>query len=163
MGHAPRLAPRLARILTEVVAAGGSVHFLDPIPPGAAIGYWRKALAGAAAGERIVFGGFLGEALCGTVTLFLDTPPNQRFRAEIWKLMVAPAARGRGLARAMMRAAEEEARRLGRTLLNLDTAVEGGASELYESLGWVWAGVIPDFALKPQGGLVATAIYYKRL
>jgi ribosomal protein S18 acetylase RimI-like enzyme len=77
--------------------------------------------------------------------------------------MVAPAARGRGLARAMMRAAEEEARRLGRTLLNLDTAVEGGASELYESLGWVRAGVIPDFALKPQGGLVATAIYYKRL
>ena len=51
----------------------------------------------------------------------------------------------------------------GRTLLNLDTATEGGASELYESLGWTRAGVIPDYAYKPQGGLVGTAIYYLRL
>jgi hypothetical protein len=59
--------------------------------------------------------------------------------------------------------AEQAARSAGRTLLNLDTAVEGGASELYESLGWIRAGVIPDFAYKPMGGLVGTAIYYKPL
>ena len=43
------------------------------------------------------------------------------------------------------------------------STTEGGASELYESLGWVRAGVIPDYAYKPHGGLVGTAIYYKRL
>ena len=153
-------APRLAEILTETVAAGGSVHFMDPVPPGAAAAYWQGALADPG---RIVLGGFDGERLEGTVTLYLDTPPNQPFRGEIWKLMVAPAARGRGIARALMLEAQRLAAEHGRTLLNLDTAVEGGASELYESLGWTRAGVIPDYAYRPQGGLVGTAIYYKRL
>jgi hypothetical protein len=55
------------------------------------------------------------------------------------------------------------ARAAGRALLTLDTATDGGAAELYESLGWTRAGVIPDYAYKPQGGLTGTAIYYKRL
>jgi ribosomal protein S18 acetylase RimI-like enzyme len=159
----PETVVRLAEILAETVAAGGSVHFMDPTPMGEAQAYWSKALAGAAAGDRIVLGGFADGRLEGTVTLYLDTPPNQPFRAEIWKLMVAPAARGLGIARALMVEVERLARAAGRTLLNLDTAVEGGASELYESLGWVRAGVIPDYAYKPQGGLVGTAIYYKRI
>ena len=119
---------RLAEILAQTVAAGGSVHFMDPTPIGEAQAYWEKALAGAGAGDRIVLGGFMGGRLEGTVTLFLDTPPNQPFRAEIWKLMTAPAARGQGIARALMIEAERLAAERGRTLLNLDTAVEGGAS-----------------------------------
>jgi ribosomal protein S18 acetylase RimI-like enzyme len=136
---------------------------MDPTPLEDARAYWADALTHAETGGRIVLGAFVGAELVGTVTLFLDTPPNQPFRAEIWKLMVDPAWRGLGHARALMTAAENLARDAGRTLLNLDTAVEGGASELYESLGWIRAGVIPDFAYKPQGGLVGTAIYYKRL
>lgn len=156
----PDAAPRLAEILTETVAAGGSVHFMDPIPPGAALAYWEAAFADPG---RIVLGGLQDDRLEGTVTLWLDTPPNQPFRGEIWKLMVAPSARGRGIARTLMLEAQRLATEHGRTLLNLDTAVEGGASELYESLGWTRAGVIPDYAYKPQGGLVGTAIYYLRL
>jgi ribosomal protein S18 acetylase RimI-like enzyme len=156
-------ALRLAEILAETVAAGGSVHFMDPTPMDKAEAYWAKALAGAAAGDRVVLGAFTNGRLEGTVTLFLDTPPNQPFRAEIWKLMVAPAARRNGLARQLMLAAEALAAEKGRTLLNLDTATEGGAAELYESLGWLRAGVIPDYAYKPKGGLTGTAIYYKRL
>jgi len=159
----PEAAPRLAEILAETVAAGGSVHFMDPTPMDEARAYWAGALAGAAAGDRVVLGGFVDGRLEGTVTLFLDTPPNQPFRAEIWKLMVAPSARRQGIARALMLAAEALAAARGRTLLNLDTATEGGAAELYESLGWVRAGVIPDYAFKPQGGLTGTAIYYKRI
>lgn len=154
---------RLADILADTVSAGGSVHFMDPTPVEAARDYWRKAMAGASAGDRIVLGGSLEGRLVGTVTLFLDTPPNQPFRAEIWKLMVDPAVRRRGVARALMVRAEALARDLGRTLLNLDTATDGGASELYESLGWTRAGVIPDYAFMPKGGLTGTAIYYKRL
>lgn len=154
---------RLSEILAEVVAANGSVHFMHPIPHGAAEAYWQKALEGAEEGDRVVLGAFLGTVLAGTVTLFLAAPPNQPFRAEIWKLMVAPVYRRMGLARALMAEAESLARERGRTLLNLDTAVEGGASELYESLGWTRAGVIPDYAFKPRGGLVGTAIYYKKI
>lgn len=159
----PQTVDELAQILADTVAAGGSVHFMHPVPIEAARNYWTAALEGAARGDRVVFGGFVDRALAGTVTLFLDTPPNQPFRAEIWKLMVAPRARKRGLALALMRQAERRAAVLGRTLLNLDTAVEGGAAELYEKLGWTRAGVIPDYAYTPHGGLVGTAIYYRRL
>src|SRR5215472_12858147 len=95
----PAVVARLAEILAQTVAAGGSVHFMDPTPMDEAEGYWAKALAGAAGGDRVVLGGYLDGRLEGTVTLYLDTPPNQPFRAEIWKLMVAPSARRRGLAR----------------------------------------------------------------
>jgi hypothetical protein len=45
----------------------------------------------------------------------------------------------------------------------LDTAVEDGASKLYEKLGFQLTGVIPDYALKPHGGLTGTMIYWKRI
>ena len=151
---------RLAEILVATVAAGGSVHFMHPVSAEDAAGYWRPALAD---GGRIVLGAFVDEALMGTVTLWLDTPPNQPFRAEIWKLMVDPAARGKGLARCLMLEAERLACERGRTLLNLDTAVEDGAAPLYDRLGWIRAGEIPGYAFKPHGGLVGTAIYYKSI
>ncbi|MEA2665870.1 MAG: hypothetical protein QOI11_2814 [Candidatus Eremiobacteraeota bacterium] len=160
----PAVATRLAEILVSTVAAGGSVHFMDPVPFDAAQAFWGALLADAEAGRCIVLGGFAGDQLAGTVTLFLDTPPNQPFRAELWKLMVAPAERGRGIARALVREAERLAVARERTLLTLDTALDGGgAAALYERLGWVLAGTIPDYAYKPQGGLVGTAIYYKRI
>ena len=91
--------------------------------------------------------------LVGTVSLLLDCPPNQPHRAEIAKLMTRPSHRGRGVAAALMRAAEENAIAQARTLLTLDTAAEDGASALYEKLGFTLAGTIPDYALKPHGGL----------
>ena len=51
----------------------------------------------------------------------------------------------------------------GRTLLTLDTAEEDGAAGLYEGLGYQYVGTIPDFALKPHGGLTGTMIYWKRI
>jgi ribosomal protein S18 acetylase RimI-like enzyme len=97
------------------------------------------------------------------VTLLLDWPPNQPHRAEVAKLMTRPSHRGRGVAAALMRAAEAAAVQRARTLLVLDTATEGGAAGLYERLGWSLAGEIPDFALKPHGGLTGTLIYWKRI
>ncbi|TGU99090.1 GNAT family N-acetyltransferase, partial [Mesorhizobium sp. M8A.F.Ca.ET.173.01.1.1] len=49
-----------------------------------------------------------------------------------------------------------------RTLLVLDTASEEGAAGLYEKLGFTLTGEIPDYALKPHGGLTGTLIYWKR-
>jgi ribosomal protein S18 acetylase RimI-like enzyme len=101
--------------------------------------------------------------LVGTVTLLLDCPPNQPHRAEIAKLMTCLSHRGRGVAGLLMQAAENLAVKRGRTLLVLDTATDGGASTLYERLGFTLAGEIPDYALKPHGGLTGTKIYWKRI
>lgn len=156
----PAVIERLADILIATVAAGGSVHFMHPVPREDALAYWRDALADPG---RVVLGGFVDGALVGTVTLWLATPPNQPFRAEIWKLMTDPAARRRGVARALMLAAEQLAAERGRTLLNLDTAADHGGAPLYDALGWIRVGEIPDFAYKPLGGTTATIIYYKQL
>ena len=159
----PDVLEMLSEILVEAVANGGSVSFMHPLAPEAAFAFWQGSLAAAGLGERIVLGAFDGEELIGTVTLLLDLPPNQPHRAEIAKMMTRVSHRGRGVATALMRAAERLAAERGRTLLVLDTAVEDGASRLYEALGFNLTGVIPDYALKPHGGLTGTMIYWKRI
>jgi ribosomal protein S18 acetylase RimI-like enzyme len=154
----PRICEMLSEILMEAVATGGSVSFMHPLEPERARAFWDDALAAAARDERIVLGAWDGEVLAGTVTLLLDCPPNQPHRAEIAKLVTRLSHRGRGVAAALMRAAEDLAVERERTLLVLDTATEGGASGLYERLGFVLAGEIPDYALKPHGGLTGTMI-----
>ncbi|MER8827058.1 GNAT family N-acetyltransferase [Mesorhizobium sp. M0938] len=153
----------LGDMLIETVAAGGSVSFMHPLAPEAAGAFWTKSLMAAARGERAVLGAWDGEVLVGTVTLLLDCPPNQPHRAEIAKLMTRVARRGQGVATRLMQAAESLAVEKGRTLLVLDTAAEDGASGLYERLGFTLAGEIPDYALKPHGGLTGTLIYWKRI
>jgi ribosomal protein S18 acetylase RimI-like enzyme len=163
LNASPDIRQALSEILVEAVASGGSVSFMHPLAVEAADTFWQGSLASADRGERIVLGAFDGEHLVGTVTLLLDLPPNQPHRAEIAKMMTRISHRGRGVATALMRAAERMAIERGRTLLVLDTAVEDGASGLYEALGFTLTGVIPDYALKPHGGLTGTMIYWKRI
>jgi ribosomal protein S18 acetylase RimI-like enzyme len=160
---AARARDMLADILIETVAAGGSVSFMHPLAREAAEAFWEKSLQAAARGERVVLGAWDGDALIGTVTLLLDFAPNQPHRAEIAKLMTSVDQRGKGVATSLMRAAEHLAVEKGRTLLVLDTAAEEGASGLYEKLGFTLTGEIPDYALKPHGGLTGTLIYWKRI
>jgi ribosomal protein S18 acetylase RimI-like enzyme len=154
---------QLCDTLIETVASGGSVGFMDPLPRADAQAFWHGSLTAAQSGKRVVFGAWDRAVLAGTVTLLLDLPPNQPHRAEIAKLMVRAAYRGRGIARAMMHAAHASAAAHGRSLVVLDTAAQGGAPGLYETLGYTLAGEIPFYALKPQGGLTATLLYWKVL
>ncbi|MER8809932.1 GNAT family N-acetyltransferase [Mesorhizobium australicum] len=154
---------QLTDLLVETVAAGGSVSFMHPLASDAASAFWETSLAAAARGQRTVIGAWDGGALVGTVTLLLDCPPNQPHRAEIVKLMTSVGQRGRGIGTRLMLAAERLAAEKGRTLLVLDTATEEGASALYEKLGFTLAGEVPDYALKPHGGLTGTLIYWKRI
>jgi GNAT superfamily N-acetyltransferase len=106
LSASPETIEALSAILIETVANGGSVSFMHPLDLAAAKAFWDGALAAAARGERIVIGAFEGELLAGTVSLLLDCPPNQPHRAEIAKMMTRPSHRGRGVATALMRAAE---------------------------------------------------------
>jgi ribosomal protein S18 acetylase RimI-like enzyme len=159
----PETLDMLAGLLVETVAAGGSVSFMHPLAPAEATAFWQNALAAAARGERAVLGAWEGDVMVGTVTVLLDCPPNQPHRAEIAKLMTSVEYRGRGVGTRLMLAAESLAVENGRTLLVLDTATKEGASGLYEKLGFRLAGEIPDYALKPHGGLTGTLIYWKRI
>jgi len=51
----------------------------------------------------------------------------------------------------------------GRTLLVLDTVTGSDAERLYTKSGWQRCGVIPDYALWPQGGLCSTTVFYRQL
>lgn len=159
----PRIREALGALLVETVASGGSVSFMHPLPLEDARGFWQDSLAAAAQGDRIVLGAFDVDDLIGTVTLLLKLPPNQPHRAEIAKMMTRVSHRNRGVATALMQAAERLAVDHGRTLLVLDTAEEDGAAPLYERLGFQLTGLIPDYALKPHGGLTGTLIYWKRI
>ena len=159
----PDVIEALSQTLIETVAHGGSVSFMHPLDPDMAAAFWAKSLAAAEDGGRVVLGALDGGELVGTVTLHLDCPPNQPHRGEIAKMMTRVSQRGRGVARALMVEAERIACERGRSLLTLDTATEEGAGPFYEKLGFVKAGVIPDYALKPHGGLCGTIIYWKRI
>ena len=153
----------LGALLAAVVEAGGSVGFMHPVAMDEADAFWSASLMAAARGERALLGAWSGDRLVATATLILAQPPNQPHRADIAKLMTHPAERGRGLAAALMDALERRAAQDGKTLLVLDTAADEGAGGFYERRGYIRAGEIPDYALKPHGGLTATIYYYKRL
>ena len=163
LAASPETIAALAALLTETVAAGGSVSFMHPLAREEAVAFWTRSLAAAARDERVVFGAFDGDDLVSTLTLLVDCPPNQPHRAELAKMMTRPSHRGRGLASALIRAAEREAARRGRWLIVLDTATDEGAAGLYERHGYRLAGEIPEYALKPHGGLTGTLLYWKRL
>ncbi|MFN8635403.1 MAG: GNAT family N-acetyltransferase [Chloroflexota bacterium] len=163
LSASPETCATLSEIIVEVVANGGSVSFMHPLAREDAERFWAGSLAAAERGERVVLGAWDGDQLVATVTLLLDFPPNQPHRAEIAKMMTRMSHRGRGIARALMVEAEKRAVELGKTLLLLDTASDEGASGLYEKLGFTHAGTVPDFALKPHGGLTGTMFYWKRI
>lgn len=157
-------APTLVALLQDVVDGGASVGFLPPLGAAEAAAYWREVAAKMKDGSRLLW--ICREpdgAVTGTVQLDLEPRPNGSHRAEVMKLMVLTAARRRGIGRALMLAAEEEARRLGRTTLVLDTRRGDSSERLYRALGWTFAGSIPKYARSASGALDANAIYYRLL
>jgi ribosomal protein S18 acetylase RimI-like enzyme len=156
----------LARVLAECVAGGASIGFMLPVDAAEIADYWAKIEADLASGWRVLLVAreTAGGEIVGTVQLAAESRRNGRHRAEVQKLMVRPGARGQGLGRELMGAAEAMAAARGLTLLFLDTS-EGaaGAGGLYDALGYVRAGGIPGWALNPDGLPAANVIYYKTL
>ena len=152
---------RLAEVLVACVDGGASVSFLPPLGQDVAREYMRGIASHVAQGRCLLLGGWSGGVLSGTVRLQLDMPPNQPHRADIAKLLVHPAARRRGLARALMLAAEAAARQAGRTLLTLDTETGGTGERLYASLNWTAVGCIPGYAKDAAGQPVDATFFYK--
>jgi len=154
---------QLAAVLVDCVEGGASVSFMAPLSQADALGFFRKVLASVASGDTVLLAASVDGRIVGTVQLGLDTPPNQPHRADVKKMLVHRTARSRGIGAALMAAVEEEARRRGRWLLVLDTVPDMSGYRLYQRSGWTKCGVIPDYALFPDGRLCDTAVFWKRL
>jgi GNAT superfamily N-acetyltransferase len=153
----------LADLLIDCVAGGASVGFMQPLERDRATAFWRRIAHGVSARERALLIAEDSNGICGTVQLILDQPPNQPHRADLVKMLVHRRARRAGLGAALMRAAETTARECGKTLLVLDAVTGGDAARLYERLGWIRVGDIPNYALFPDGGLCSTTYYYRTI
>jgi GNAT superfamily N-acetyltransferase len=161
---AAALIPALADVLIDCVEGGASVSFMLPLSRGKAEAFWRRAADGVARNERVllVAEDETGDVL-GTVQLVTDQPDNQPHRADIAKMLVHRKARRRGVGQQLMQAIEAEAVKEGKTVLVLDTVTGGDAERLYQRAGWQRAGVVPKYALMPDGEPCGTTFYYKHL
>jgi acetyltransferase len=135
---------------------------------GAAPGSDVDALAelqrrGLAEADRVVLVADRDGELVGMAQLVRSGAANARHRAEVQRVAVAEAARGTGIGRELMGAIEEEARRLGLTLLWLTTHAGSAAEAFYESAGYARLGVMPEYSQRPDGTLAPGAFFYRRL
>lgn len=158
-------AAQFSALLRDAVEHGASIGFTLPLTEGEVTEYWRKVAADVAAGHKLLWAASDDDGrIVGSVQLALESRANGRHRAEVQKLMVLAAQRGRGIGAELMRRLEAEAARGGRHVLFLDTSEgPGGARRFYEQTGYTYAGGIPDYAADPDGRLMPNAIFYKRL
>jgi ribosomal protein S18 acetylase RimI-like enzyme len=153
----------LAAVLVDCVEGGASVSFMSPFTFDDGRAAFEGIQPEVEAGSRVLLAAFAGGELVGTVQLAAAWQPNQPHRAEIAKLLVHRSARERGVGRLLMERAELEARAEGKTLLVLDTVTGDAAERLYERLGWTKVGVIPNYALYPDGRPCSTSVFFKAL
>lgn len=153
----------LSDVLIDCVEGGASVSFMLPMTRAKAEAFWRGAAASVARGERVVLSaedetGFI----VGTVQVILAQPENQPHRGDLAKMLVHRRARRRGIGAALLVAAERSALEAGKTLLVLDTA-SADAERLYVRQGWQRCGIVPNYALLPDGRPCATTYFFKSL
>jgi GNAT superfamily N-acetyltransferase len=153
----------LAQVLLDCVEGGASVSFMASLSKAEAEAFFQTVVDGVERGDRILLAAFVDSELVGTVQVVTATPPNQPHRADIAKLLVRRSARGQGVAIGLMERAEEAGRAAGKTLLVLDTVTGGDAEKLYLHQGWNKAGIIPRYALFPDGSFCDTTVFWKEL
>ena len=152
----------LSDVLIDCVEGGASVSFMLPMTRAKAETFWRNAAAGVARGERVVLSAEDETGIVGTVQIILAQPENQPHRGDLAKMLVHRRARRRGIGEALLVAAERSALDASKTLLVLDTASDD-AERLYARQGWQRCGIIPNYALFPDGRPCATTYFFKSL
>jgi GNAT superfamily N-acetyltransferase len=154
----------LSDVLIDCVEGGASVNFMLPMTRAKAHMLWRNASAGVARGDRVLLVAEDAQgAIVGTVQVIWAQPENQPHRGDVAKMLVHRRARKQGVGAALLAAAEREAFNAGKTLLVLDTVTGADAERMYERHGWQRCGVIPNYALWPDGRPCATTVFFKSL
>ena len=141
-------ALRLLGLQTDPTAFGSSYEEEAAYPLAA----FAERLQSRPKATGFALGAWDGDQLVGTATLMRQTRLKTDHNANVYGVYVAPAARGRGVARALMEAVVAEARAMeGVTLVKLGVVVGNVAARgLYRSLGFVSYGVEPQ-AIRVDG------------
>ncbi len=154
----------LCDVLIDCVDGGASVSFMAPLHDAKAQEFWHGVADGVARADRVLLvAEDEAHGIIGTVQVVFAQPENQPHRADIAKMLVHRRARRRGIGGMLMEAGEAVARAAGKTVLVLDTATGSDAERLYQRMGWNRVGVVPDYALWPDGRPCSTTYYYKAI
>jgi ribosomal protein S18 acetylase RimI-like enzyme len=144
------------------IAEGGGFGWVAKPPRETLEKYWRGFLL---VPGRSLFVARLDGMIAGSAQLIRPPRNNeaQAFSAQLTSSFVAPWARGHGLARGLLAAVEQAARRAGIAILNLDVRdTQQAAIRLYESAGYTRWGTHPAYA-RVAGKIVPGHFYFKRL
>lgn len=153
----------LASLLLDAHGSGMALGLAAPLSLDAARDAYSDAARRLAPGERVLFAAFDGDELVGAVQLDRSDAGNGRHRGEVRRLVVRADRRGAGVGRALMETIVGAARGLDLRLLWLSTHEGTDADRIYERLGWTRVGVIPDYAVLPNGELAGNAFYFLSL
>ncbi len=154
----------LADVLIDCVQGGASVSFMWPLPRDKAVAFWRGVADGVARNDRVLLVAEDADGrIVGTVQLITAMPDNQPHRADVAKMLVHRSARRQGVAQRLMAAVDEAAHAERKTVLVLDTVTGGDAERLYDRAGWQRVGVVPDYALMPDGAMCGTTFFCRHL
>ena len=155
--------PELVELFTETVNAGSPLGFMAPINHGVAREYWISIIRELEMRERLLFIAYDDNTVVGSGQLLLSQRSNSPHRAELQKLFVERASRGRGIGRALVSAIHTTALEHGRTLILCNTRHDEPAERFYKSLGYKEAGVIPGWTIDRQGERYDHVTLYKDL
>ncbi|WDF68828.1 N-acetyltransferase [Sphingobacterium oryzagri] len=155
----------LALLTVDVVQHHASIGFMQPFSIEDARRFWNGVLHRVEQGKVVllVAEDYHSAQILGTVQLVIDQPANQPHRADVAKMHVHSAARRLGIGEQLLGAIEGEAIKRGKYVLVLDTVTDSPASFLYQKMGWIKVGDIPEYALFPNGGYCSTTYFYKKL
>lgn len=155
----------LADILVACVAGGASVSFMAGLDHDRAQVFWRAMAGDAARGGRVLLVARpqAGAAPVGTIQLVPAMTENQPHRSDIAKLLVHPRARRQGIAGRLLAAAEAASLAMGRRLITLDTDALSNAARFYPAHGYQTTGIVPGYALMPDGAPCDTLFLWKWL
>jgi acetyltransferase len=153
----------LCELVRDSVSGGASVGWVTVPSEIEASNYWRGVADQVQSGAIVLLVARSPSKVIGTVQLHLSARPNGAHRAEVARLLVHSSARRRGVGAALMRAIEEEAVKRRVSLLVLDTHAGDPSQQLYEKIGYILAGIIPNYARGTTGTLEPTSIMYKEI
>lgn len=151
----------LCEAAEKAIIDGNGFGWLQPPPRRVLESYWRGVLL---MPQRDLFVAKLDGAIVGSTQL-LRPPPNneaQAHSAQLTSFFIAPWARGHGLARGLLKAAEEGAVAAGFRQIDLDIrATQVAAIQLVEQAGYQRWGVKPRYAF--VDGQYIDGVFYSKV
>jgi len=143
--------PELIDLFLETVNGGSPLGFLAPITRETVRDYLISLFPEVEAGSRLVLVAYHNNVVVGSGQLALSRRSNSPHRAELERLFVERASRGRGIGTSLMHGLHSVARQNGRTLILLNTRRGEPAEAFYKGLGYREVGVIPGWTIGAEG------------